>query len=150
MPSFLSGQEVTAPILNAALDRMGCALRRVANQTLPDNSSTLVAWDTEDGDTHGLFAPTSANITVPAGGGGIWVITFAVNVPVATSGISLSSPRVNGTNIAEFGFLPNTGATGGTAMRPLVAGDVITVNVSADTTSGTTMTASFNAYRVAV
>jgi len=55
---------------------VGCRLRRVANQSINNITETAISWDTEDQDTDGFIAVTSATITIPTGLGGLYAITF--------------------------------------------------------------------------
>lgn len=137
-----------ASALTTATARMGCSLRRVAAQSLPDNTPTLVSWDTEDADTsHNLFPVFGTDVNIPAGGG-VFVITLNIDLPTVPTGTSFITPRVNGVNIGGFPFIPNGGNATATVMRPLNGGDVITASVTADTVAGTTMTGNLYVYRV--
>src|SRR6266540_549169 len=55
---------------------VGCRLRRVAVQSINNITSTSISWDTEDQDTDGFIAVTSATITIPTGLGGLYAIQF--------------------------------------------------------------------------
>jgi len=126
--------------------RMGCSLRRVAAQTLPDAAPTAFTWDTEDADTHGLFA-SGTDITIPAGGGGVWVISVvAVFIAAALTGIGMTQIKIDGGEQARAPFADNGSSVG--LVMPLSAGQVITVAVYADTAAGTTMTGAVFCYRV--
>jgi hypothetical protein len=62
--------------VGAAGDRIGCRIRRVANQPINSAASTPVNFDTQDEDTDGFFAPTSTTVTIPAGLGGVYDLTY--------------------------------------------------------------------------
>lgn len=130
------------------LDRMGCSLRRVAAQALPDAALTVVSWDTEDADTDGLYPGSGTTITIPAGGGGIWSvfaqITVAANPPAGLGFVSIQLPGGNTHGIAPI--VSNLGAPSVTV--PLSAGALITVSAFADGAAATTMTGEIFAYRV--
>lgn len=68
-----------------ASGRTGVRLRRVANQSIPNNggSPTAIIWDVEDFDSDGFFVPSSSSITVPAGLGGIYAITAKIDLQSA-------------------------------------------------------------------
>lgn len=55
---------------------IGVRLRRAANQSIPNNSPTVVSFDTEDEDTSGYFPGTGTTITIPAGKAGIYAVSF--------------------------------------------------------------------------
>lgn len=86
-PNALVLARVTVPaaagtILNANIadvrtivGRVGCTLRRAANQSLTNAIQTAIAWDTEDVDNDGFHAPSDDDIIIPAGLGGIYSIT---------------------------------------------------------------------------
>lgn len=70
----------------ALLDtRRGCRLRRAAVQSINTATTTSISWDTEDQDTDGYIAVTGTTVTVPAGLGGLYAITFAAT-GVTTTG----------------------------------------------------------------
>ena len=50
--------------------------RRVATQSIPNNTSTDISWDTEDSDVDGLIATPGATFTIPSGLDGMWTINF--------------------------------------------------------------------------
>jgi len=60
---------------NLASTRVGCRLRRVANQSITNITGTSITWDTEDEDTDGFIAVPSTTITIPTGKDGTYTIT---------------------------------------------------------------------------
>lgn len=131
------------------LGRMGAVARRVAAQTLSDTTFTLVSFDTEDVDTHGMFAPTSTNITIPADGAGIWAIHVQMFLGAVPTGLAMVVVEATGFEQARNNF---TDANAAVDLVMVLSGSiVITVNVFADLPgASTTMTGSISAYRIAV
>ncbi len=143
--------EATASGLDARLDvlepintRMGCSLRRVAAQNLPDSTFTDVSWDTEDADTNGLFPGAGSTITIPAGGGGLWAITTTVSTVASPTGLAFI--QIGGLAYRTL-FADNF--CGISVTVPLNAGATFAVSVYMDSAAGTTMTGAVHAYRVA-
>lgn len=54
--------------------RVGCTVRRAANQNIPSGILTAYSFDTEDYDSDGFIAVTATTITIPTGLGGIYAI----------------------------------------------------------------------------
>jgi len=111
-----------------------CRLRRAANQSIPNNASTAISWDTEDQDSGGYITATSTTITIPTGLDGSYDMTV---VAVGTTGGSrnfmsialTSSVTGNPTDFRQtLGTGENRGVVGFTGV-PLVAGDSMVVNV---------------------
>lgn len=75
-----------------AAGRTGVRARRVANQNIPNNGGapTLVVWDTEDFDSDAFLPTPSGIITIPAGLGGVYVISvqFALQTAAIFNGRS--------------------------------------------------------------
>lgn len=92
VPSFLAGELPDADKFTsmtdfetAALARCGVRARRVAVQSVPSVTSTLISFDTEDEDTNGFFAPTSNTFTIPAGGDGLYALGAQTVQPAVAS-----------------------------------------------------------------
>jgi len=68
-----------------AAGRTGVRLRRVANQSIPNNGGapTSISWDTEDFDSDGFIPTPSTTITIPAGLGGLYSASVLVNLQAA-------------------------------------------------------------------
>ncbi len=91
----LAGQVVRASHLQ---DRFGVTLRRVAVQSVASGGSpSSISWDTQDEDTDGFWS-AGATVTIPAGGGGIYAVTFRAVALVA--------------NRAFMQVVPTSGITG--------------------------------------
>lgn len=132
--------------------RMGCTLRRVASQTLPDATNTTVSWDTEDEDTHNLWS-SGTTVTIPASG--LWAITFGIVASAATARsvlfISPSAGSWSGGSAAlrnSFGAGEDTCAVSGTI--PLSAGDTFTCVANVDMAGASVFFARLSAYRVSL
>lgn len=136
---------IEATVTPAVGPRMGCSLRRVAAQTLPDAAFTSILWDTEDADTDGLYS-SGDTITVPAGGGGLWAVSATVFAVAPPTVLGFVTFFLNGGAQGRFPFADNVASTAVTL--PLDAGGTIVVQAYRDAAAGTTMTASFYAYRV--
>lgn len=57
--------------------RVGCRLRAEA-QSIPTGAQTNINWSTEDEDTNGFHAGSSATVAVPTGLGGLYASTLNV------------------------------------------------------------------------
>lgn len=55
-----------------------CRIRRAANQSIPNNASAILSWDTEDQDNGGFIAVPSTTVTIPIGLDGSYDITCRV------------------------------------------------------------------------
>lgn len=86
-------------------------VKRTSNQSIPVSSGAYISWNTETADRGGFITVSSDTITVPAGKGGLYSITFNVegfenagnnyiridaggeqiSAPVGSSGIALCS-----------------------------------------------------------
>lgn len=135
--------------------RVACRLRRVANQSIPNNGGgpTSISWDTEDSDPYGFIAVTSATITIPAGLGGTYDIlardtgnfggrSFG-NIPIVSS-----LTGVSGT----FRTLPDNVTAGIVTVAlpgiPLAAGDNFTFDIYQSSGAAANHTAWINVVRV--
>jgi hypothetical protein len=132
-----------------ALVRTGCSLRRVAAQSLPDNATTAISWDTEDVDTDSLWS-SGTLITIPRAG--LWNITAQVSLAGITSGrtfIEIVQTSLPGGPYWRASIGRDNEDTGAvSATLPVAAAESFLVNVYRDAASGTTMTARVDCYRV--
>lgn len=128
-------------------DRMGCSLRRVATQTLPDAAFTQISWDTEDADTNGMFPGSGVTITIPTGGDGLWVVSTRLSTAASPAGLAFISLNIGGGENFRAPFADNVG--GATRVLPLTGGVQIVVQAFMDTAAGTTVTGDFHCYRIA-
>jgi hypothetical protein len=124
--------------------RTGCGIRRAASQTNNNPNLDSVTFDTEDWDSDGFFAPSSTNVTVPAGKGGVYIVQAEFPRPTST-GISKqvwqSYLFLNGavycmmgnefnTEQANFAGTSTKAMSHGTALILLAPGDVLTYRIS--------------------
>jgi hypothetical protein len=122
------------------------AARLNANQTVSDQTTTVIAFDTEELDSDNAFTTgASANFTVPSGKGGKYFLSVHT-VSYANDGNSklsnnVTSIRKNTTQIGETytDYSSNQGFTIGASLSMVVdlsAGDVIDFAAYLDATSG--------------
>jgi hypothetical protein len=149
----LAGERVRA---SDTPGRVGCTLRRAANQSIPNAAATAISWDTEDEDTHGFAAVTTSTVTIPAGLGGIYVVTAHVICPgiATTSGPAvIIDPTTSLTGVPADYLMPLDGTRDRgtiTAVIPLEAGDTFNVQVFHATGAAVNFTASLHCYRMAI
>ncbi len=143
---FLAGQVITADDFNPYVRRIGCHLRRAANQTLPDASLTTISWDTEVEDTDGFWS-SGTTITVPFTG--IYSITVLSVAGATASGRSFTEITAGSYNPRSY--YGNGGETTNscTASVPLSASDTITAALYSDMASASTLTARIFVYLTA-
>ena len=150
------GNLIVAGTLTGTTARMGVTLRRVlTNQTLPDNSATTVSWDTEDQDTDNMWASgTPTVITIPAGGTGLWSITFGVVLTASATARSLVYLILSaGTWTGAGAPFRNSFGAGEDACTvsgviPLTAGNTFTCGAQVDMAGAASMVARLNAYKI--
>lgn len=63
----------------AAAGRTGCSVSRNATQSISNSSNTAISFDAEAFDSDGFITPTSATIVIPAGLGGQYAVSLAVD-----------------------------------------------------------------------
>ena len=85
-------------------------LRRAATLSTPASTNTNVPWDTEDSDPAGMITVTSADITIPAGAGGIYSVHGLVRWNAFTSGNGACWITVNGSQVLDGPSQLNQGA----------------------------------------
>jgi hypothetical protein len=101
-----TGMKWAAPAVTFA----GCSLYKSANQTLTNNTTTLLTWDTEDFDTDS-FHSTSSNtgrITIPTGKGGKYLFTWNVSYTANGTQIRETALKKNGSTITYQDFPINS------------------------------------------
>jgi hypothetical protein len=100
-------------------------------QTIPTGVTTDITWGTEVSDPDGWTSGGSATLTVPAGKGGRYVITFSGQWAVAVSTGAVALNINGGATFYESTF---AGATFYmptlTVLRTLVAGDTFKISIS--------------------
>jgi len=164
LPTFTAHSRLPASKLTSVRNevvslgtRVGVRLRRVATQTLTDNTLATVSWDTEDEDTDGFWAiGTPTVVTIPTGKGGLYAITAACD----NSGLLSSAARglihlsvtsaVTGVAPTYRSPIEALGDIASVAVPaiPLAAGDTFTVQILADMAASGTLQAWLSCYRV--
>jgi hypothetical protein len=116
-----------------------CRAERQAVQTLTTGVWTAISLDTETWDTDAYFAPTSKTMTLPAGYGGLYLVTISalfVNNLTGFRGVALSlNDSTDTANGVVFDGMNQTNAAGGSTFRAgpyaglvrLSAGDTLTL-----------------------
>lgn len=120
-----------------AAARCGARIRRVANQSVANNTLTAMSWDTEDQDTHGFITATSTTVTIPAGCDGIYGITFRPVGPTGTAARNFAEINITSslTGVSGEFRVPSSSPTTGEGRMlanysgPLAAGDSFVCNV---------------------
>lgn len=137
--TWVAGETVTAAIGNthwrdnlvmaAGATKPAASVSRAAAQSIPNNTSTAISFDTEVYDTDTMFAGSSTNVTIKTAG--LWVITAGCGLNAAASSRRLLQILVNGTAVKS-----DEGAATAAAIRMgvshqmrLVVNDVITLAV---------------------
>ena len=139
MPLFVPPSALTGPV--------EVKLRRVANQSIANNSVVAIDWDTEDADAFGFITVTSGTLTVPAGLGGLYIVTASV-FTVTLAARALTDLVLGGTSFrVSNGAQERTWAN--TVTWRLAAGATIVLNVFQLSGSTLDFTANFTAIRVA-
>lgn len=121
------------------------SLQRVAAQSIPDNTLTNVAFDTEVYDPLNMHTGTNNFFTVPAGAGGLWLVCAGVQYVAAMSGYRAGVVQIGNNAGAEgnanWQFGPanatvNTGNNGITWARLCHLAAGATVGLATQQTTG--------------
>lgn len=130
--------------------RIGTRLRRVANQSIPNDTVTLVSWDTEDQDTDGFITVPSTTITIPGPLAGVYAIAVSISWGIGAInarhfvdflGTSLNvGARLNGSPVGE-------NSVGGGFIAQCVAGTV-QVQVYQNSGGSVNVTGALNFFRI--
>ena len=88
----------------AASSFVGCDLRKTANQSISNNTSTALSFDAENYDTDGFHNNVTNNtrITIPSGKGGKYLFNFTVRFTGNNAGRRDLLFRINGTDSANL------------------------------------------------
>ncbi len=151
----LSGFDTRLTALEAGPDstRIGCALRRVANQSVATGTSQFMNWDTEDQDTHGFITVTSGTVTIPSGQAGVYAFAFRAlgSLTVATrtfAEVNVTSSLAGAT--AEYRVVipvaEDRASPGGVSR--LAVGDTLVCNVFHSEAGNVNFTGNFQCWRV--
>lgn len=128
---FANGTEIP---LVAMANRRELRVRRVANQSINSGGGgAQISWDTEDTDTHGFIAVTSATITIPSGLDGIWGITVMLDADNVLTGrcffdITVTSSVTGVSRLHRTGIISGEDAGSGTVITRMDAGDSFVVS----------------------
>ena len=113
---------------------VGCSLYKSAAQSIANDSSTTITWDSENYDTDSLHSTVTntSRITIPSGKGGKWLFTGCMAFASNGTKVRRTNLVVNGTTsylpIAQQATVATDGdSTHGTFAWPLnlVAGDYV-------------------------
>jgi hypothetical protein len=147
-----AGHQVLASELTALANptRVGCRLRRVANQSIASGGSgTAISWDNADENTPSFITVTGATITVPAASGGGYGITVRCAGAWTTrvfATINVTSANVGyPASFREDGNPTDAEVTNGISL-PLLAADSFQVVLFHSTGSNVNVTAWLSCY----
>jgi len=90
---------------------VGCSVKRAANKTLTNSTTTKVDWDSENFDTNAFHDNSTNNtrLTVPTGQGGYYLITWNAVFEANVTGYRTSQIKKNNSTILGTGVI--TGLT---------------------------------------
>ncbi|HXH88254.1 MAG TPA: hypothetical protein VNI55_06570 [Gaiellaceae bacterium] len=106
------------PVLEIVSNQAFVRLRRAAVQALANGATTLIIWDTEDGDASGLHDPVSNPSRITVTRPGLYVVTTQV----------LFDPNTTGQRSVTI--FHNAGGSGGNSAMALTTGNGHTVGAS--------------------
>lgn len=137
----------------AEFARLGCRVRRAANQSIASGAATSISWDTEDEDTDGLLPGPGTTITIPVASPGLYAITFAVSCAGITGagGALIIDPTsaITGMPADFLTPLDETRDRGTLAVvTPFAGGDTFVAQVFHATGSNINFTAWLACYRI--
>lgn len=118
----------------AAAGRTGCSLLRSAVQSIPNNTTTDISFDTESFDSDGFITVTATTATIPAGLGGLYDITAQVEFAASGTYDSAVNVVAGGVQYPQVGANLFARQAIGLPAVPLAAG--ATVKVQAHQVSG--------------
>ena len=147
---------------NAATGRTGCAVKRTAAQSIATGATRAeITFDGEDFDSDGFFTPSSTDITIPAGLGGIYAVQFQVIWASTPGTTSLTRARIipfgstvywtiNGdsSNYQVYNYGGTAIVTGGSGTFAFAAGDKLTLTVAQGSGAAINVTAFMSCYRI--
>jgi len=83
---------------------VGCSLSKTGNQSINNLSITAITWDTELKDTNAFHDNSTNNsrITIPAGKGGLYLITGQVSYAANSTGYRVGTIKKNGSDYFVF------------------------------------------------
>jgi hypothetical protein len=140
---------VTQAKLAANLQPLEVRLRRTTGVSLAAGASDIIEWEVEDADASGFISVPSETLTVPAGGGGVYILTVeadALGSAKAVAGIQGSATATTYSGEQYF----NGGRAALTVVRRFSDGETIQGTMH-NTVGGatTTFTAALTMVRIA-
>lgn len=102
-PAITGGTVNSSTLGTPTVNTMRVKLRTGTNIAITTGVTTALPWDTEDYDTDALHGTTNTSrITIPTGGGGIYLLAANVNWSLNTNSYRLMGIRKNGgTDVAQ-------------------------------------------------
>lgn len=139
--TWVSGEIVTAANMNthvrdnfkaaAGADQARCRVYNSAVQSIPNNATTAVTFDSEQSDVQAMHSTVSntSRITVPASWGGQYLIGSQINWAGVAGYIFAANIRINNVNNLIEGTTPSSASVNGgiplCTLNTLVAGDYV-------------------------
>ena len=128
--------------------RAGGSWSRTSGQSVGSGSQTTITWTTEAVDTHGYLTPTSGTVTIPAGMGGLYAISVALDAAAALGGRCYAQITAAGRIYRTPFTSPGEDLVSVSATLPLASGDTISVAVYHASGSTIAWTGALHVYRV--
>ena len=107
--------------------RAGGSWSRTSGQSVGSGSQTTITWTTETLDTHGYLSPTSGTVTIPAGMGGLYAISVALDAGAALGGRCYAQITAGGQIFRGPFTSPGEDRVAVAVTLPLAAGDTVSV-----------------------
>ena len=111
-------------------------------------SQTTITWTTEGLDTHGFLTPTSGTVTIPAGMGGLYAISVALDAGAALGGRCYAQITAAGQIFRGPFTSPGEDRVAVAVTLPLAAGDTVSVAMYHASGSTISFTGALHVYRV--
>jgi hypothetical protein len=145
--------EAWADSVADGMNRVGVSVTRVANQSIATGTGTFTAitWDTEVQDNGGFFTASSANLTVPSGKEGIYIVTSRIawaSSPGANSIIEILYGATTWRTVV--GAATQSTSCSISACLALAAADTINIRVSQGSGGAINVTGACQMWRVAL
>ena len=128
--------------------RAGGSWSRTSGQSVGSGSQTTITWTTETLDTHGYLSPTSGTVTIPAGMGGLYAISVALDEGAALGGRCYAQITAGGQIFRGPFTSPGEDRVAVAVTLPLAAGDTVSVAMYHASGSTISFTGALHVYRV--
>ena len=128
--------------------RAGGSWSRTSGQSVGSGSQTTITWTTETLDTHGYLSPTSGTVTIPAGMGGLYAISVALDAGAALGGRCYAQITAAGQIFRGPFTSPGEDRVAVAVTLPLAAGDTVSVAMYHASGSTISFTGALHVYRV--